>query len=155
MTANRCGICELEADPILLQMCFRCDTNFHLNPYNTTDGIDCGDAVVGEEMGVYYYCGPCLVAMNEEMSIVMAQQAQSASPGSGPGWRATPGDPMGMDPMAAMMGMMGMPPGMGPMDGMPPGAFGAPAPAPSSPPAARPAPKPAGSPPRRRFRRID
>ncbi|MGE3856675.1 MAG: hypothetical protein AB7G21_06945 [Dehalococcoidia bacterium] len=123
-----CGICGVDAEPLLLQMCFRCDTQYHLNPYSNREGIDCGDAIIGPELGVYYYCAPCLVAINDEINALVLQETQAQEMERRPGWVA-PG-------MAASM----------------PSAE---APAPTPPPARSAPPRPAGSPPRRRFRRID
>lgn len=132
MADDQCGICGLAAEPVLLQMCFRCDTLYHLNPYSNVAGIDCGDAIIGTELGLYYYCSPCIVAINEELNeLVLQESQQREAQQRQPGWRATPA------------------------------ADAAPseAPAPSSAPAsATPSaapPRAAGSPPRRRFRRID
>ena len=67
MADTRCAVCGLEDDPVLLARCFRCGETFHLNPYSNRPGRDCGDAILGEvEMGVHYYCNPCLEAMNVE-----------------------------------------------------------------------------------------
>jgi hypothetical protein len=122
--SESCGICGVEAEPVLLQMCFRCDVQYHLNPYSNREGIDCGDAIIGPELGVYYYCAPCLVAINDEVNALVLQQTQAMEQERRPGWVA-PG-------------------------------FSSPAVEPASPPPARPAPpRPAGSPPRRRFRRIE
>ena len=132
MATDICGICSLEADILLLQSCFRCDTTYHLNPSSKDPGIDCGDALIGPELGVYYYCNPCLTAINDEEIALTAQQAQLQMQASSiqrtPGWT--------MPGLAA------------------PGA-----PEPAAPPPVRastpPQPRTAGATPRRRFRRID
>ena len=65
--AGHCEICGRdESDPRLLQQCFGCDVTFHLEPSSGADGIDCGDAWVGEELGVYYYCQRCIDRMQSE-----------------------------------------------------------------------------------------
>lgn len=125
MADDNCGICGLVAEPVLLQLCFRCDVSYHLNPYSNREGIDCGDAIIGPELGVYYYCSPCLVAINDEVNVLIAQQTQATEIERRPGWTAAP-------PAAQ------------------PVARSSPQPATPKPPA-----RPAGSPPRRRFRRID
>lgn len=125
-----CGICGLDAEPVLLQMCFRCDTQYHLNPYSNREGIDCGDAIIGPELGVYYYCAPCLVAINDEINAAVLQQTQEMEMERRPGWTAP-----GVTPSVVFE---------------PPAARPAPSEAP------RPAPsRPTGAAPRRRFRRID
>ncbi len=130
--SDPCGICGLEADPVLLQMCFRCDSLYHLNPYSNREGIDCGDAVIGPELGVYYYCTPCLVVINDEINTMVSQEAQAMEVERRPGWTATPpAAPATPPPSRAEV------------------------PAPTDPPAAPPARRPAEAPPRRRFRRID
>ncbi len=89
--ASRCGICGLDAAPVLLQQCFRCSTRFHLNPTNRA-GIDCGDAVLGSvpgmEFGVEYYCTPCIGALNDEIVEATAAQARLDAVERRPGWRA-------------------------------------------------------------------
>jgi len=127
MEIDTCGICGREADVLLLQSCFRCDTTYHLNPSSREPGIDCGDAILGAELGVYYYCNPCMEVINEEES-AQAAQAMQMQFGSGvelkPGWR------------------------------MPSMTDSAPA-DPAPPPAAPPPPRSPEAAPRRRFRRID
>lgn len=63
-TADVCAICgEQELDRRLLHECFNCYRLYHLNPYANQPGKDCGDAVIGEEFGLYYYCEQCLQEM--------------------------------------------------------------------------------------------
>ena len=121
-----CGICGVGAEPVLLQMCFRCDVQYHLNPYSNREGIDCGDAIIGPELGVYYYCAPCLVAINDEVNALVFQQTQEQEIERRPGWTA---------------------PGMV--------APAAPVPAAAPPKNTPPPARPTGTTPRRRFRRID
>jgi len=123
-----CGICGVGAEPVLLQMCFRCDTQYHLNPYSNREGVDCGDAIIGPELGVYYYCAPCLAAINDEINALVLQETQAQELDRRPGWTA---------------------PGVTPST---PARAEAPAPPPVRP---APPPRPATSTPRRRFRRID
>lgn len=89
MTASvdRCGICGLEAPPVLLQVCQRCDVRFHLNPSAARAGIDCGDALLGPDPGVDYFCHPCLQAIHEET--VESERREDAARGveRRPGWR--------------------------------------------------------------------
>lgn len=57
----RCAICDgVEADARLIATCYDCGQPFHLNPYSDREGIDCGDAVLGENLGLYLLCNPCL-----------------------------------------------------------------------------------------------
>jgi predicted nucleic acid-binding Zn-ribbon protein len=66
-TLDRCVICgETEPDRRLLSQCFGCGQRYHLNPYSNQPGKDCGDAVLGEEFGLFYYCETCLVDVNDE-----------------------------------------------------------------------------------------
>lgn len=131
MADDACGICGVAAEPVLLQMCFRCDTLYHLNPYSNVEGIDCGDAIIGTELGLYYYCSPCIVAINDEINDLVLQESQQREAERQPGWRAAsaPGTTVSETP----------------------------APPPTKPSTAPPAapPRAVGSPPRRRFRRID
>ena len=55
-----CEICDEESSLELLQHCFSCNRSYHLNPFSNKPGKDCGDAVIGESLGVYYYCHDCL-----------------------------------------------------------------------------------------------
>ncbi len=61
-----CAVCGEQAEAaIWLSECFACGRSFHLNPYNAASGIeakDCGDAVLGESLGVETYCGDCIEA---------------------------------------------------------------------------------------------
>ncbi len=60
-TLHRCEICAREeTDARLLEMCSECGVNFHLNPRSDVEGIDCGDAVIGPELGVYFFCQRCI-----------------------------------------------------------------------------------------------
>ena len=59
----------------------------------TETGIDCGDAVIGPEMGVYYYCEPCLVAINAEINAAVFAETQTMAEQRQPGWRAPGGEP--------------------------------------------------------------
>jgi hypothetical protein len=59
-----CTVCgQAEADPRLLQFCFECGNAFHLNPRTDVEGRDCGDAWIGESLGVEYYCQTCIDRM--------------------------------------------------------------------------------------------
>lgn len=58
---HQCGICgQHESQARLLENCSECDVTFHLNPRNDVEGIDCGDAVIGPELGVYFFCQNCI-----------------------------------------------------------------------------------------------
>ena len=96
MTADviRCGVCGIEDEPELLTYCFRCAIMFHLNPYSNRPGRDCGDAVLGEvELGVFYYCEPCLVILNDEAIAAERGNAPSQSPPLPPSVAAPPPPP--------------------------------------------------------------
>ncbi len=60
-TCSVCGI--LESDPRNMQFCFECGEPFHLNPRNDQPGLDCGDAWIGESLGVEYFCQRCIDRM--------------------------------------------------------------------------------------------
>jgi hypothetical protein len=56
-----CSVCgRSEAEPRNIQACFECGEPFHLNPRNDVPGIDCGDAWIGESLGLEYYCQRCI-----------------------------------------------------------------------------------------------
>lgn len=58
--ADTCAICnELEPDLALLTDCSACGRLFHLNPYQTP-GKDCGDAWMGDEPTLQFFCTDCL-----------------------------------------------------------------------------------------------
>lgn len=63
---DRCEVCGREGEAHLLQSCFECGADFHLNPRNDVDGIDCGDAWIGESLGVHFYCQRCIDGMDAE-----------------------------------------------------------------------------------------
>ncbi len=56
-----CSVCGVaEGDPRNMQFCFECGEAFHLNPRNDQPGLDCGDAWIGESLGIEYFCQPCI-----------------------------------------------------------------------------------------------
>ncbi|MCC6236937.1 MAG: hypothetical protein IT299_05105 [Dehalococcoidia bacterium] len=62
-----CSVCgQLEVDPRNVQQCFNCGNDFHLNPRNDVPGIDCGDAWIGESLGLEYYCQVCIDRLQAE-----------------------------------------------------------------------------------------
>lgn len=67
-----CKVCgEIEEDPRNRQECFDCGGVFHLNPRNDLPGKDCGDAWIGESLGLEYFCQDCIDLQQAE-----AMQAQ-------------------------------------------------------------------------------
>ena len=75
---DRCAICGEQAEAALLQECFHCGRTFHLNPYNNQPGQDCGDALIGESLGVHYLCDICIEAANNEASGETSSSAATA-----------------------------------------------------------------------------
>jgi hypothetical protein len=72
-----CSICGLaEPDPRLLQACFECGNPFHLNPRADLEGRDCGDAWIGESLGIEYYCQTCIDRLQAES---MGEQSDPAT----------------------------------------------------------------------------
>ena len=62
-----CSVCgQLEVDLRNIQACFNCGNDFHLNPRNDLPGIDCGDAWIGESLGLEYFCQACIDRMQQE-----------------------------------------------------------------------------------------
>lgn len=58
---ERCSVCEaVESDPALLSDCYSCGKRFHLNPYSNREEQDCGDAWIGETLGVEFHCDRCI-----------------------------------------------------------------------------------------------
>lgn len=127
--AGRCEICgREESDPRLLQQCFGCGVTFHLNLGSGEDRIDCGDAWVGEELGVYYHCQRCIDQLQAE---ALAQHTDPALARERQLLQTISGAEL---------------PGAAP----PPAA-----PAPAPPSADQPPPRRSRSGPRRRYRRLD
>lgn len=60
MTAGEiCGICnEVEETPLV--ECIQCSIKFHLALFKDRPGKDCGDAILGESMGVEMLCNNCI-----------------------------------------------------------------------------------------------
>ena len=79
-SADRCEICGEPDAPEYLQECFQCGRTFHLNPYNNQPGRDCGDALIGESLGVHYLCELCLQAMNDEAKAESAAMLARPTP---------------------------------------------------------------------------
>ena len=65
-----CIVCTEESDEGVMAVCLRCGEWYHLNPYATRPGRDCGIATLGdEETGIDYVCNTCI----EEVRIEIAQ----------------------------------------------------------------------------------
>ncbi len=59
MSGELCGICgEVEETPLV--ECFECGIRFHLAVRKDQPGKDCGDAILGESMGVEMICNNCI-----------------------------------------------------------------------------------------------
>jgi len=59
MSGELCGICgEVEETPLV--ECLECGLRFHLALRKDQPGKDCGDAVLGESMGVEMICNSCI-----------------------------------------------------------------------------------------------
>jgi hypothetical protein len=62
----QCHVCGDTADnEALISECLNCSRSFHLNPYNSGDHKDCGDAVIGPSSGIEFWCNPCLTSIEE------------------------------------------------------------------------------------------
>lgn len=62
----QCHVCGDTAEQEnLISECLSCSRPFHLNPYNSGDHKDCGDAVIGPSSGIEFWCNPCLTALDE------------------------------------------------------------------------------------------
>ena len=62
----QCHVCgDTAEDEKLISECFSCGRPFHLNPYSSGDHRDCGDAMIGPNTGVEFWCNPCLSALEE------------------------------------------------------------------------------------------
>lgn len=128
--AKVCGICGDATDATPIVLCIECLTPFHLRLRKDESGKDCGDAILGDSMGIEMICNNCI-----------GERRTGADPGS-----------TMLSMFAAMTEGRLVPP-------EPPRAPRQPE-APLTPPArpSRPAPAPAPAPedrPRRRFRRIE
>ncbi|RLT40159.1 MAG: hypothetical protein DWI58_11510 [Chloroflexi bacterium] len=59
-----CGVCnEVEENPLV--ECFECGVMFHLNPRVDVSGKDCGDAILGDSMGIEMICNNCIAERRE------------------------------------------------------------------------------------------
>ena len=59
-----CGVCnEVEETPLV--ECIECGIMFHLNPRIDRPGKDCGDAILGESMGLEMICNNCIAERRE------------------------------------------------------------------------------------------
>jgi len=126
---QRCVVCEqIEPNERLLERCFSCDNTFHLNPRNDIEGLDHGDAWIGPTLGVVFYCGTCIEAMDAQQRTEAGDPAQAAA--------------------QLMAGQLGVE--------LPPAAPSpAPTAPPATPAEDAPPPRPQRDTPRRRYRRID
>ena len=62
----QCYVCGDSAEQVnLISECLNCSRSFHLNPYNSGDHKDCGDAVIGPSSGIEFWCNPCLAALEQ------------------------------------------------------------------------------------------
>lgn len=55
-----CGICGDASDPSPIVKCIQCRTPFHLRLRDDLPGRDCGDAIMGESMGIEMICNGCI-----------------------------------------------------------------------------------------------
>ncbi len=85
---ERCSVCEaVESDPALLSDCYSCGRRFHLNPYSNREEQDCGDAWIGETLGVEFHCGRCIesgAASPPAEEAMIGGPAGAANPPSAP-----------------------------------------------------------------------
>ena len=62
---RKCYVCStLVEQNSLAEQCIVCSNYFCLNPYNSDEFRDCGDAIIGPSMGIEYWCEPCLEKLN-------------------------------------------------------------------------------------------
>ncbi len=80
---HRCEICGVvETNGDLISQCFGCQRNFHLNPRSDTEGIDCGDALIGPALGIEFYCQDCIAMVEGRAAAQLADP--TAPPGAPP-----------------------------------------------------------------------
>ena len=58
--AKVCGICGDADEPTPVVECIECLLAFHLTMRKDRPGKDCGDAILGESMGVEMICNNCI-----------------------------------------------------------------------------------------------
>ncbi len=58
--AKVCGICGDASDPTPVVVCIECLTPFHLRLRKDEPGKDCGDAILGDSMGIEMICSNCI-----------------------------------------------------------------------------------------------
>ena len=70
-----CIVCTVESEEAVMAVCFRCGDWYHLNPYATRPGLDCGIAALGnEETGIDYYCFTCIAEIRSETAAEQRRQ---------------------------------------------------------------------------------
>jgi len=58
--ATVCEICGDANDPSPIVKCIQCRSPFHLRLRDDLPGRDCGDAIMGESMGIEMICNNCI-----------------------------------------------------------------------------------------------
>lgn len=58
--AKVCGICGDATDATPIVLCIECLTPFHLRLRKDESGKDCGDAILGDSMGIEMICNNCI-----------------------------------------------------------------------------------------------
>jgi hypothetical protein len=77
---TRCAICGLEEPSARnLQVCYGCGATFHLNPRSDVVGIDCGDAWLGESLGLEYHCRICIELIERDAAAAHGGPAAALS----------------------------------------------------------------------------
>ncbi|MDA1241504.1 MAG: hypothetical protein O2798_11790 [Chloroflexi bacterium] len=75
---TKCSVCgESVDDPSLISECMRCGRGFHLRRRMDRPGIDCGDAVVGDTLGIETFCRPCIDRIEEEATAGMTREERA------------------------------------------------------------------------------
>ena len=70
---RKCHVCSSLVEKYsLAEQCIACSNYFCLNPYNSQEFRDCGDAIIGPSMGVEYWCEPCLEKLNATEEEILA-----------------------------------------------------------------------------------
>lgn len=93
-----CIVCTVESEETVMAVCFRCGEWYHLNPYETRPGLDCGIAALGnEETGIDYYCHSCIDEIRAAAAEEQRQQNIAARPTAAPA-AAVPAAPPPLPP---------------------------------------------------------
>lgn len=74
-----CWVCKAEeTSHVLLEICAGCGNRYHLNPYHSVPGIDCGDAWLDDqEEALQLFCNTCMDEAKAQDAAAWAEQGSA------------------------------------------------------------------------------